>query len=59
MLKKDKSIEELKKSVLLSLIISAEIKWKKEIEIIQLEEYSEYSQNGIVAKLEDVHPIDK
>ena len=58
-IKKDKSIEELKKSVLLSLIISAEIKWKKEIEIIQLEEYSEYSQNGIVAKLEDVHPIDK
>ena len=58
-IKKDKSIEELKKSALLSLIISVEVKWKKEIEIIQLKEYSEYSRNGIVSKLEDVHPINK
>lgn len=57
--KQDKSDEELRKSVLLSIIISTEFKWKKEIEVIQLNQYSEYLQKGIANKLDDVKPIDE
>lgn len=57
--KQDKSDEELRKSVLLSIIISTEFKWKKEIEVIQLNQHSEYLQKGIANKLDDVKPIDE
>ncbi|WP_194778152.1 hypothetical protein [Pararhodonellum marinum] len=56
--KQDMSDEELRKSVLLSIIISTEIKWKKEIKVIQLNQHSEYLQQGITNKLDDVKPID-
>jgi hypothetical protein len=55
--KQGKSDEELRKSVLLSIIISAEFKWEKDIELIQLKQYSEFFQKGIVNKLDDVKPI--
>lgn len=55
----EKSGDELRKSVLLSIIISTEFKWKKNIEIIQLNQYSDYLQKGIANKLDDVKPIDK
>lgn len=58
-IKHEKSDEELRKSVLLSIIISTEFKWKKNIEIIQLNQYSDYFQKGIANKLEDIEPIDK
>lgn len=57
--KQDKSDEELRTSVLLSIIISTEFKWKKNIEVTQLKQYSEYFQNGIANKLDDVNPIDE
>lgn len=57
--KQVKSDEELRKSVLLSIIISTEFKWKKNIEVIQLKQYSEYFQNGIANKLDDINPIDE
>lgn len=57
--KQEKSDEELRKSVLLSIIISTEFKWKKNIEVIQLNHYSDYLQKGIVNKLEDVKPIEE
>lgn len=57
--KQDKSDEELRKSVLLNIIISTEYKWKKEIEVIQLNQHSEYLQKGIANKLDDVKPIEK
>lgn len=57
--KQDKSDEELRKSVLLNIIISTEFKWKKEIEVIQLNQHSEYLQKGIANKLDDVKPIEK
>lgn len=57
--KQDKTDDELKKSVLMSIFILAEFKWKKDIEVIQLKRYEEYYQNGIANKLEDVHPFDK
>lgn len=49
--------DELKKSVLLNIIIHTEFTWKKNIEIVQLKQYWEYNQNGIVNKLEDIRPF--
>ncbi len=54
--KQGKSDEELKKSVLLSIIISVEFRWKQGIEVIQLRQYSEFVQKGIANKLDDVKP---
>ncbi|NMC58529.1 MAG: hypothetical protein GYA51_03955, partial [Candidatus Methanofastidiosa archaeon] len=57
--KQDKTDEELRKSVLLNIVISTEFKWKKEIEVIQLNQHSVYFQKGIANKLDDVKPIEK
>jgi hypothetical protein len=57
--KNDKSDDELRKSVLISIILSTEFKWKKNIEVVQLRQYSEYFQKGIAHKLEDVKPKDE
>ena len=57
--KQDKSDDELRKSVLMSIIISTEFKWKKNIEVVQLRQYSEFFQKGIANKLEDVKPTIK
>lgn len=57
--KQDKTEDDLRKSVLMSIIISTEFKWKKEIEVIQLRQYSEYLQKGLVENLIDVKPIDE
>jgi hypothetical protein len=56
--KEHKSDEELRKSVLLSIIISTELKWKKDIKLIELKQFSEFRQNGIASKLDEVKPID-
>lgn len=56
--KQDKSDDEMRKSVLMNIIISTEFKWKKSIELIQLRQYSEFFQKGIVNKLDDVKPTD-
>ncbi|MGV8092062.1 MAG: hypothetical protein AB2L24_09395 [Mangrovibacterium sp.] len=55
----DKSDDELRKSVLLSIIISIEFKWKKNIEVIRLRQYSKYFETGIVNKLDDIKPVNK
>ena len=57
--KQGKSDDEIRKSVLLCIIISTEIKWKKNIEVIQLIQHSEFLQKGIVNKLDDIRPIIK
>lgn len=57
--KQDKSDDELKKSVLLNIIISTEFKWKKNIVVIQLKQYSDYLQKGLVNKLDDVNSINE
>lgn len=46
--------EELKKSVLLSILMSTEIKWKKGIDLIRINEYSEYKKKGILSSLNDL-----
>lgn len=56
--KNDKSEAELRKSVLLSIYIIAEIKWKKNIKVIQLNQHSDYLQRGIAHKLSDVKAFD-
>ena len=56
--KQDKSDEEIRKSVLLCIIITIEFKWKKKIELIQLRQYSEFFQNGIANKLDEVKPFE-
>jgi hypothetical protein len=52
--KQDKSDSDLRKSVLMSIIVSAEFKWKKNIEVIQLRQYSEFFQKGLANKLDDI-----
>lgn len=55
--KHDKSDEDLRKSVLMSLIFSTEFIWKKNVEVIQLRQYSEFFQKGIANKLDDINPL--
>lgn len=52
------SDDQLRKSVLLSIFISTEYKWKKNMKIIQLKINSEYLQRGIVNNLEGVQPFE-
>lgn len=55
----NKSEDEIRKSVLLSIIFSIEYKWKRNIKVIQLKQYSEFRQQGIANKLEEIIPIEK
>jgi hypothetical protein len=55
----NKSEDEIRKSVLLSIIFSIEYKWKRNIEVIQLRQYSEFRQQGIANKLEEIIPLEK
>jgi hypothetical protein len=55
----NKSEDEIRKSVLLSIIFSVEYKWKRNIEVIQLRQYSEFRQQGIANKLEEIIPLEK
>jgi hypothetical protein len=57
--KQNKNDDELRKSVLLNIIISNEFKWKQKIEMIELREYSEFFQKGIANKLDDIKPLHK
>jgi hypothetical protein len=54
-----KENDEIKKSVLMSIIISIEILWKKNIDVIQLTEFSEYRQKGLPNKTTEIEPIEK
>ena len=58
----DKEEDEVRKSVLLSIIIATEIMWKKDAQIIQITEYSEYRQKGLsndLKEIEQIHPPEK
>jgi hypothetical protein len=52
--KDSKEEDEIRKSVLMSIIISTEIKWKKNVNVINLVEYSEYRQKGLPNSLNDI-----
>lgn len=51
------SKDELNKSVLLSIIFSIEIRWKRNIKVIQLIEYSQYREKGIPNNLNDIESL--
>lgn len=55
--KQNKEEDELRKSVLLSIIISTEIKWKKSVEIVQIIQHSEYRQKGLPNNLNEVESL--
>lgn len=55
----NKSEDEIRKSVLLSIIFSIEYKWKRNIEVIQLRQNSEFRQQGIANKLKEIIPLEK
>lgn len=55
---KEKSDEELKKSVLVSIYLSLEIKWKKEAKVVELAEHSPWEEQGIAHELKDIVPFD-
>lgn len=54
----NKSEDEIRKSVLLNIIFSIEFKWKRNITVIQLRQYSEFRQQGIANKLEEIISLD-
>jgi len=51
---RNRSEGDLRKSVLLSIIFLAEIRWKKNVKMIQLIRYSEYGQKGLPNSLNDI-----
>lgn len=55
----NKTDDELRKSVLVNILLTTEFKWKKNIEVIQLKVYSEFFQMGIKNKLEEIISIGK
>ena len=55
----NKDPEELQKSVLLSIILSTQISWKKNVDIIHFMEYSHYRQQGIQNTINDIVQIKK
>jgi hypothetical protein len=57
--KMDKSDDELRKSVLMNIMISTEFKWKRNIEVIQLKQYSQYQQRGILNNLDEIKLVGK
>lgn len=46
--------KDLDKSVLLSLVLELEIRWKLDVFLLQLVEYSEYSDKGFANNIDDV-----
>jgi hypothetical protein len=49
--------DELKKLVLLNIFLSLEVKWKREVEMIHIMQYSAYEQKGVCGNLKDVKAI--
>lgn len=57
--KEGKEDDEIKKSVLMSIIISVEFLWRKNINVIQLNEFSEYRQKGLPSELKEIETFEK
>jgi len=55
--KHGKKEDEVRKSVLLSIIVLIEIVWKKNIQIVQIIEHSEYRQMGLPNNLNEIGQI--
>ena len=57
--KDGKEENELKKSLLLSVVISTEILWKKNINVINIIQYSQYENNGLPNTLDETKPFER
>ena len=57
--KDGKEENEIKKSLLLSVVISTEITWKKNINVINIIQYSQYENNGLINNLSEIKPFEK
>lgn len=55
----DRTDDEIRKSVLLNIIISVEIKWKRRMEVIQLSQHSKFRSKRTANKIDDVEPFQK
>jgi len=56
-IKKEKSVEEIKKMVLINIDLSLEIRWNKNIEVIQLNQDIDFLEKGIANNLTDIKPL--
>ena len=54
-----KEEHEIKKSLLLSVVISTEILWKKNINVINIIQYSQYENNGLINNLSEIKSFEK
>lgn len=54
----EKTLDELKKSVLMTIAFNLQIRWKRGVEVIRLMEYSQYQENGRPNTLEDIKGIE-
>lgn len=52
-----KNEEDVKKSALLNVFVSIEVKWKSKIEMVKIEQYFDYQQKGIVNNLSEIGRI--
>ncbi len=55
----DKTEDEARKYVLMTISILIEVKWKKNINLVCLKEYSMYRQDGLPNDIEEVKAIEK
>lgn len=49
--------KDLRKSAYMAIFMSLEVKWKKNIQCIQLKQASAYKERGIINNLSDIKPI--
>ena len=57
--RKDFTDDELRKSALINVMFTLEILWSKNIELIQLIQYSEFEQRGLPNSLDEIIPFNK
>lgn len=51
------NLDELKKKVMLTIMFMFESQWKKNVPIIQIKEYSQYRQNGLINNFSDIEKL--
>lgn len=49
--------KDLRKSVFMGIFMSLEVKWKKDVQCIQIKQASAYREGGIINNLSDIKPI--
>ena len=55
----EKTEDELRKSVLLSLLVNIIISWKKKVEVIQIIQYNKYVDKGLPGDIDEITPLNQ